>query len=279
VIQTMKTTKLKVLAAVVLAVGAVGGGVGWLTYRVGGAEPPAPRAEARTSAAPLGRSEPEGARVAAEEQAKQLDKAVDDAKARERALRDMEDQWLEELIQARRRLMVKEESLQALEREQAEARERERGDRNSRAARIRELEARIEEVAATSRDPEKQIARLREELGVQIEVARKVEAERSRALLHAREELMVAEEQLRLLERRQAAQRARLQVRLEVAEERVQRLQGEPARRDAPDRRLAEVEGKLDQVLRELAELRRDLRHPPGDGPRPAPKPREPAKP
>jgi small-conductance mechanosensitive channel len=84
---------------------------------------------------------------------------------------------------------------------------------------------------------------------------------------------MWAEERLRSLERRQAHERARLQARLEAADERVQQLQGVPARRGPSDRQQSQVEGKLDQVLRELAELRRDLRRPP------APKPPEPGKP
>jgi hypothetical protein len=271
----MKATKLAILAAVLLAAGAMGGGVGWLTYRAGGAEPAAPRAEEPTAVAPPDRLEPEDAPLRAEkERERQRKKAEDEAESLREKLQKMEHVWMAEVIAARKTLIEAEETLRKTEREQAEKRDRERADRDARAARIQQIQNTISEINARSKEPQKQrVDALRAELERETVVGRKMEQNGSDLLLKARFGQMEAEEQLRSLERRQANERAHMLARLEAVEDRLQHVQGEPPRRAATDRRSAELEGKLDRVLSELAEMRRELRRPP------APKPAEPAKP
>jgi hypothetical protein len=84
--------------------------------------------------------------------------------------------------------------------------------------------------------------------------------ERAPRLAKARREMIEAEEDLRALDRRQAARRARAQARLAAADEDVRRLRGASAAVQPPDRRLADLEEKWDLLIRELTELRREIR-------------------
>jgi hypothetical protein len=80
-------------------------------------------------------------------------------------------------------------------------------------------------------------------------------------VLEARKRMVVAEEAYKLEERRAAAQRQRMQTRIDAVAARVAQLQGLPDRpAAAADRRIADLERKLDDLLTEVKELRRELR-------------------
>ena len=70
----------------------------------------------------------------------------------------------------------------------------------------------------------------------------------------------MAEEELRLLERLQAIQRERAVRNLQAADEQVRRLKGASSRVEPTARGSLELETKVDQLLREIADLRRELR-------------------
>ena len=86
-------------------------------------------------------------------------------------------------------------------------------------------------------------------------------------LVKARQEVVVAEERLAAIERRQVVARDRDRGRVEAAEEQIRRLDGNPPRGTSADPRVRELEGKIERLLREVAELRRELRR---QAPRPS---------
>jgi hypothetical protein len=91
-------------------------------------------------------------------------------------------------------------------------------------------------------------------------VSRKEEV-RTKKLVEARQNLMAAEERLNMLERQQATERATLNDQLAAALNRIRHLKGvEAAWADSPDLRLQGLERKLDQLLRELKQWRRQSR-------------------
>ena len=94
-----------------------------------------------------------------------------------------------------------------------------------------------------------------ERLNTQLKSSEELRATR---LLESRRDVVSAEERLHLLERRQAMQRERLQTRLQELDPRRNLKQADDPRSDSTNRRLQELEHKLDQLLREVAELRRE---------------------
>jgi hypothetical protein len=106
---------------------------------------------------------------------------------------------------------------------------------------------------------EADLARAHNELKQREKESEKQENICAERLLQARKELVAFEERLRLVERRQEARRERIRAQVRDAEERLRQLEdgAPPARRDA------ELERKLDLLLREVACLRQELRRRP----------------
>jgi hypothetical protein len=99
-------------------------------------------------------------------------------------------------------------------------------------------------------------------------------AEPNRELAHARRETIVADENLRRLERRQAIHRQSVLQQVETDNQRLhrlreelheltERLQGEALGSDSQKHQPAELEKKMDQLLREVMDLRREIRRQP----------------
>jgi hypothetical protein len=73
-------------------------------------------------------------------------------------------------------------------------------------------------------------------------------------------ELLGAEENIRLLERSQEFQREKARRRLDAADERVMQLEQESSPAAPAKQGTTELETKVDRLLREMAELRREIR-------------------
>jgi septal ring factor EnvC (AmiA/AmiB activator) len=297
----MLLSKLKLVAAVLLVTALAGAGAAWVTTRVAAGEPPA-SSDASAVARPA--SEPPAPRGAPERRAAderpaaerhreelkvQLDRAADRLAATEARLAKLEDQWLDELIDARLRVLDLQEEIRAMEREldeaakppdaHTDARLRDLIAERERAA-WREAQARAKQ--ATGDEKESALARRAKELEGQVE-ARQRELEKEAAerkkrredglarLRKLRREMLAAEEKVGALRRRQDGGREDLRRDLEDQQRRVRQLQRgledpeSPAQ--AAGRPAAELDRKLDEVLRELAELRRSLRPPAGKQP------------
>jgi hypothetical protein len=90
---------------------------------------------------------------------------------------------------------------------------------------------------------------------------RDFDAKWSDRILDGRKKVLMAEEALKLEDRRAAVQRQRLQSKSNTLNGMLAQLQGvidRPAA--APDRRHTDLERKLDALLAEVKELRRELR-------------------
>jgi RNA polymerase sigma factor (sigma-70 family) len=297
VVRAMLLSKLKLVAVVLMATALAGAGVGWATYRADAGEPPtggdaraAPRAGDEPVAprrAPDRRSEDEQAAAARrrQERQKRLDQAADLLAATEAKLAKREAQWLEELIDARLKLLDLQEELKARERdldEEAKApdpradvrlhaliAERDQATRQLAAAKaaaaneneprltrmreaLKEIEAQIE---ATQRELERQATEKKKRWEVCLAGVRKL-----------RRDVMVAEEKVRALRRRQEWEREEARRDLEEWARRVRQLRQDPDEAESPGpgagRAAADLERKFDEVLRELGELRRSLRPP-----------------
>ncbi len=291
VLRAMLLSKLKFVAAVLTVTALAGAGAAWVAHRADAGELP-PGNDARAEARPAGpppapggapEHRPEDERAAADrrrdDQQKRLDRATEaltDARAR---LAKREDQWLEHLIDLRLKLFDLQEEIKAKERdldERAKASDT-LGDgrlmalmaeRERVAQQLREVNAKL--VAGNETEP--RLAKMLKDLDAELksrqeELMREADEKKKRRddglaqLRKLRRDAMVAEENVRSLRRRQDEEREEGRRNVEELAGRVRQLrQGlDDPRPNAPG---AGVERKLDELLRELGELRRSLRPP-----------------
>jgi hypothetical protein len=180
------------------------------------------------------------------------------AKAREELEKErMEWEFLEakltkERIEARGRLLERQTALEQAEQDSAAARDG-----------LRRVLAEVETARAASADG------LTDKLKEKLQNAYNEKARTDQPLLQARLELIDAEESFRLMERRHELQR---RVALAQSVALGQALQGRqiggPPR---PEPEAADLDQKLDKLLQEIGDLRRELHRPPGSGDRPKP--------
>jgi RNA polymerase sigma factor (sigma-70 family) len=269
--RTMNVLKLKLVLAVALTAGVIGGGTGWLLVRPGPDGLPVAAA-----GEPSGQPTPPKPTAA--------NSAPDDAKAakewRDRELqirRQLEERWMileeleekasKELINARLALADAEDRLRSLE--------------PDRAAKLLDPESRVAADALRKSQAElwgvdeskgpNHPDRTRAQKQLRDAQQRYEELERKRQILEAeaadqrrrvRNEMFQAEEQLRRVERRIEFRRRMATTDLEAAAERLRQFNGTAAPADPSGRILRDVEQKLEALQRELAELRRDLKRP-----------------
>ena len=305
VLKAMWITKMKVIASVLLALGAISAGTGLLGSGAFQADNPQGQSTKRSefglkkgddrapkpAAQDPGKDERENAfqaekkraRSEAEELATKLAEREQQQQVLEEDLLKHESKWSEELIAARMLQFKADEQFRAIEREHKLKREEEviaieaakSPPKVPLARRMDEqinLEKQLQYVDSSSPQALKlkaSIERLTKEIAAAEEKA-KVETERlntqlksseelrATRLLESRRDVVSAEERLHLLERRQAMQRERLQTRLQELDPRRNLKQADDPRSDSTNRRLQELEHKLDQLLREVAELRRE---------------------
>jgi RNA polymerase sigma factor (sigma-70 family) len=271
-VRAMGTTKLKLAALLVLAVGLVGGGAGAVAFRPLGADRPAgaPAAAQQSPAAgepdqpPKPRLPEPGADAArARERRKELEQQHDELQARvrdlEKQLLELESRWTKE--RGGFELVGAEENLRRLERQQALERERERADMKALEERVRGL--RLE--AKRSPKVTEELAERRKELDQEELAWRRAEERRSDQLVKERTALGTVKDRLRELDREHAIDRSIAERKLDAAEERLRQLEGRLLDPDAPSDPRADLDRKLDRVLQEVSELRRELRRRPSD--------------
>ncbi len=220
---------------------------------------------------PAAEAEPE-ARRQQERRRQLLAGARDYLRNMEQKYDEEERRWINQLIEARLRMMQAEDKLRLTERDQDPA----------NSAKYSALKAQQNELAqAESLYADKNHPRMkerREALRKVEEEWKKTEDDRSRLLRQARMEFLEAEEQLRLLERSQAFQREKARRRLEAADERLRFLEEGPLSADSSKQGLPELEHKVDRLLREMADLRREIRRQQTEGDKQSP-PRRPDQP
>jgi RNA polymerase sigma factor (sigma-70 family) len=280
VLQAMYMTQMKIAAAVVLIVGGLGAGAGLLTIRA--------RAEERLTAPannPTGVLEsvpqlaPAGAPVADKkddiERAAQLDKARAILENVDVEWEKLEFKLTDELIQGRLDLVKREENIKTLEQLETQQRERETAKllpiKRSLSS-LRESLQSSKQQLGVEKDADQKVASLTQEirvterqLGELEDVSTVEEAKRAEQRIEARMALVAAQENLNRIERRQAVVRQRFQAKIEDAEERVRQLQANPLPAESLQRSPKDLDKKLDQILREVTELRREVQRLPSD--------------
>jgi hypothetical protein len=263
-------TRLKMAVVLVLAVGLLGTGAGALAWHAGAGPQTdeqaardkqahtAPQGKnRRTQPAPgnEGTGSPEAQQAKRKEQERerehQLVISLRDARDRlehvEQEYRKLEEQWTEETIQARRRLLQAQEHLHVVERTQAAERRSERSEIEALEAIAHQPEGRPpvpREMAQEGVRKLKQRVKTREE-------------ERTGRLIAVRDDLVFHEECLRRVERAQALQRERAEARVRAAAEQLMYAEGRLVGSEQARSRAGDLEGKLEKLIREVGELRR----------------------
>jgi RNA polymerase sigma factor (sigma-70 family) len=297
VLRAMFVRKLKFVAAVLLATMLGGVGAGWAAYQAAAGEapgagpvalavppanvPPVPK----NAPAPLVADEKAAEEHRREEQQERLALAEKRLRLSEKEIEAQEEQWLEELIEARLKVMNLQQEISTRERELAGGPATENSladpalrnlmsDRDKLAQmleQLRRLQAKgddpatdrlTKEIAAT----EDNMRKREQELNKDVAEKKKVQERALADLRGLRRDFLVAEEKLRALRRRQEWKREEARRDLEDRAQHVRQCRqsledagsGPPPKAQQP----VELEKKLDQVLRELAELRRTLRRP-----------------
>jgi RNA polymerase sigma factor (sigma-70 family) len=272
VIRAMFVSKVKMTAAVLLAFGLLGTGVGVVAQRVGAKEQPGGEERDGTTAAPAEaapQTRPERDREAEVQKEAQLAEGAHKAraellKADDEYLR-LEEHWAERMAKARMEL----EHLEDKRNQHAEDMNLQLGEpleefRNARSA-VRELTGIIER---TANDVDKKALNSRlASAKAKLEYAQKRYEDLRQSFTErvSRAPIIAAEERLRSLERRQAFELDRARARVDAAEERLRQLEGVERQADfgSVNRRLRELERKVDALNRSLSDLRKELRRQP----------------
>jgi RNA polymerase sigma factor (sigma-70 family) len=270
-VRSMRMTRLKTMAALIVTVGLLGGGLGVLAVRAPGASQGSRQAAAEgpgaaERAAPPPAPEKVRRREAEPNRAGALDRARAAVKTLEEDIQKREEQWADELVKAQLAVLNADEDLQQLERRFALEREREREDIKPVEQELRRIKSRI--APPLSKQEQEGVRALEERHQMLDDRWTERERVRGRVTVQARRELFLAEAHARLLERQQAGQRARAQDILRAADERLRQLEIRHLRPERAGPAETDLERKLDQVLQELNEIRRALRRRPADGDR-----------
>lgn len=274
VLQAMLTSKLRLWAAIIVIIGFMGSGAGMVALRLQADEQrpsAASEADNRTADAQTATT-PNTTAVRLKPANADKPPSPPDSKAAEINLqlqRDdhqvLERHWTERLIQARRRLVMAEEELKQVERERVIQRDTMQGEIKAIQARLVSMQERraasaqnegrdgprraLDEAYAMARD---ELTKIQSEL-------HKQERSHTEQIVKARFEVVDAEESLRGIERMQAIERDRVLARIAFWESKLQQGLDNKVE-DRSQSRLQEVERKLDALLREIGEIRRDLK-------------------
>ena len=253
----MFMTKLKIAAAILFAVGVTGSGAGVLTYGGVAEEQAKPRAQKAATAAA---NEPDGKGTKLSARAGKGSELIAPDLERELALAEsdyvqQERKWSKELVEARLRLMQTEDKLRNSGNEFYSS------DEHDIRNRLTHSEAQLRQRERAMADKEHpRIKQSREETRRLQEQWNDITDKHAQVLADARREFVNAEEDLRLLERLQTMKREKAIRKLQAADEQVRRLQGGVSHVESAARGSLELETKVDQLLRELADLRREIR-------------------
>jgi RNA polymerase sigma factor (sigma-70 family) len=271
-VRAMWGAKLKLAALVVLVAGLLGGGAGTLAYRALGADrptegPPAAQqarpAEERREAPKPPPPEPDPEAARALDRRKQLEQQNIEL---QQIVKQMEEERF--VLEARKdnggaEMAEAEESLRRLERRQVLDRERER-------ANMKALEQRMRELRLESRKNPKakdELTELQAEFDKEYAHWEMEEVTRSGQLVKERTALLALEERRRQSERRYAIERNKIERKLDAAEERLRELERRLLDAEAPALPGTDLDRKLERVLQEMTELRRELQRRPRQEP------------
>ncbi len=269
----MRIASWNTLAALLIGIGILGGGVGWLAHRQTDAVQAAPPADRPVAVDPT--REPLQAKGLgrAGEQPRARKEARDEAEKQEAKLQALELNEAEELLQARRDLLTWEEKLRALERNQEAERKRENAELATANIRVKAAREQVQQAQA-------QLDRFRAHAAgqgangfqrtldadtkeFQAAVAAvhefkqrfaKQDSQRTEEMIRTRLSLLAAQDRVKNVERRQERERGRLLADIDAAQERMRE-----DRRDRDDGG-TRLERKVDRLLREVESLRRELR-------------------
>jgi RNA polymerase sigma factor (sigma-70 family) len=281
-VRSMGMMRLKTMAALMVTLGLLGGGLGLMAVRAPGASQ-GPRQAAAEGPGAAERAEPprvpgkERRREAEPDRAAAVDRARAVIEKLEKDIQKREEQWADELVKAQLAVLDADEDLQQLERRFALEREREREDIKQLEQAIRPIQSRIR--PRPSKEEQEGLRALEQQHEMLEERWRQREKMRSAETFKLRRNLFLAEAHARLLERQQAGQRARAQDILHAADERLRQLEIGQPRPERASPREADLERKLDKVLQELNDIRRALRRRPAGGDRIDPDRRPPEEP
>jgi RNA polymerase sigma factor (sigma-70 family) len=265
VCKMMALAKIKVVIGVLLAAVLLGG-AGLLAGRgSGGAGPEEPTKDTQPPPAVQSERERNLTLERAEEDLRRAERDREhleqEARKLKEDLNESEDHWLMELIDARAEVMELQERLRRLERDQkvehAHAVTVLQGVRS-----ILQSQKGVAEGHAPG-TPLESIAKKRvKDLEIevaQIETRGKTEEKQQLAQwIKVRSALVKAEEKLKLLERRQTRERQRMEADLDAVHERIRQARTPSVRLDGQERR-TDLERKVDRLLREVEELRREV--------------------
>jgi RNA polymerase sigma factor (sigma-70 family) len=256
-LEAMAQTKYMAVVAVVVALGAAGAGVGWLT--AGSAESGKPPEETQARERPQSRAGAERRADPVEEARKEHARLADE-------VRKLDEDWLKMVVEARQKLVELEEKLRDAEAEARLARSQESPEEKRLSESLQRLRNLLEErnrVAIPAED-HPTLQQRRRQIQEQQEQLDKAKSRRLTAreeaiekLIQLRKDQVRQEETLKQLERERAAAREEAERRRDAAAERLRTLESQPARQT--DRGQQSLERKIDAVLRELGELRREL--------------------
>jgi len=264
VIRAMMLTKLKFAAGVVLAAGLLGGGGAWVAGPGGGpgvalAEAPQGEPQRSTDQEARDRAEAQRRRTA-EERLQQLDETEKQIHHQERRILDTERGSLRSVIDARLQFMAAEDRLKVLQRQRdAFFDEKLAVSLNTQIADLMLTRKAMAETNGPSHPSvlamDKKIEYLKEL--VTTNPSSRVSPQLSKELDDARREFVEAEVEFRVREQEANLARARSLKRLEVLDEQWRSLARQ--RSDAREPSL-DLERKLDELIREVRELRREMK-------------------
>jgi RNA polymerase sigma factor (sigma-70 family) len=273
VLKTMFMTKLKIVGAVLLAVGVAGSVAGVLTYSGVAGEQKEQKAEKLPTPAAVelqekavkptqptsqSRKEKQKATVAkpdmeGKRKPSPLEAARHDLQRDEARYEVSERNWMQEMVDARLRVMEAEDKLRKIE----DKEDSESGVYSQLKAAQDQL--RDSEPIFRSKDYQ-QLKQMREKVRELEKQWNQIEGAHTAVLYRARRDFLEAEENLRLLERTQDFQRDRARRKLEAANERVRQLEQDSSPAAPAKSGTAQLESKVDRLLREMGELRREIR-------------------
>jgi hypothetical protein len=280
----MFSSKIHFAMGVLLVTTLIGVGT-WAVARPRSEGPPA-SVTAASPAQPMAAGRPtereEGDAVDDRRRTRRMEEAQDNLAVTRRRMEELERNYMEHLIQARLDVQEAEENVRRHEAELAGAAgfvppsEAIVKLRDEQRLAQQQLE-RVRAAVAKPDDPilrplEEKMRALEEQVQSQWRQEQKAAKEAREKFTHelrkARINLYVAEEKLRQLRRREERDLAEGERELIAATERVQQAREGRGDEDRPQRRegrSAELEAKLDQLLRELSALRRELRRQSGE--------------
>lgn len=280
VLKAMTVTKIKIATALILTAGVIGGGAGWVAMSPSGPGsaladglPQAKSAEKPGAAADDADRQKRFETEQRDRQARLLAQTMSELQKSMADLAENETSWSDQRVSARIKLVEAEEAYKKAElsraNEQTEDAIRLRAALENVAdlrSKLRDMRLRLvnAENDQITRTLLKQVQEAEEDLARRQKTYDAGQAELSKTMLNAKVRVVSAEEQLSALDRKISMLRRMKESQVAVLQDRVNQLRSqEMFGRIAPiESKSNELDRRLDDILRELSELRREIRKP-----------------